>query len=175
MCASKMDRAFGRVVNSKLVILESNWDVRQIYKENEPNSFVTKFFDPLEFDGSWEVAISEISYPLYLQNYSKTDLLVMEWPKTIDVLKDPNAALRSVDLAEYDVSIPSGYYSSPQKLGNRLISEFLEEKQIRKLKEPKRNYSLSITSKLQEVHLSLMTAAMPLQARIPSCHPSFRH
>ena len=60
-----MDRAFGRVVNSKLVILESNWDVQQIYKENEPNSFVTKFFDPLVFDGSWEVAISEISYPLY--------------------------------------------------------------------------------------------------------------
>ena len=122
-----MDRVIVRVENSKLVILESNWDVQEIYKENEPNSFVTKFFDPLVLNGSWEVAISEISYPLYLQNYSKTDLIVMEWPKTVDLLKDPSAAFKSVDLAEYDVSLPSGYYSSAQKLGDRLISEFLAE------------------------------------------------
>ena len=87
-----MDRAFGRFVNSKLVIVDSNWDVQQIFKENESNSFVTKFFDPIVFDGSWEVAISEISYPLYLQNYSKTDLIVLEWRKTDVALSDPNAA-----------------------------------------------------------------------------------
>ena len=51
-----MERAFGRVLNSKLVILESNWDVQEIYKENEPNSFVTKFFDPLmlRVRGKWQ-------------------------------------------------------------------------------------------------------------------------
>jgi len=130
-----MDRIIGRVVNSKLVILESNWDVQEIYKENEPNSFVTKFFDPLVFDGSWEVAISEISYPLYLQNYSKTDLVVMEWKKLGDVRMDPVAARKIIEMTEYDVSIPAGYYSSPQKLGDRFITEFIAAKRIRKPKE----------------------------------------
>ena len=61
------------------------------------------------FDRSWEVAKSEISYPLYLQNYSKTDMNVMEWPKTEDLLSDPNAALQSKGLAEYHISIPADY------------------------------------------------------------------
>ena len=130
-----MDRVIGRVVNSKLVILERNRDVQEIYKENVPNSFVTKFFDPLVFDGPWEVAISEISYPLYLQNYSKTDLVVMEWKKLGDVRLDPIAARKSIEMTEYDVSIPAGYYSSPQKLGDRFISEFLAAKRVRKLRE----------------------------------------
>ena len=95
-------------MNSKLVILESNWDVQQIFKDNEPNSFVTKFFDPLVFDDSWEVAISEIIYPLYLQNYSKTDLIVMESPKTENIISDPIAALKSKAMADYHVSFAAG-------------------------------------------------------------------
>ena len=53
-----MDRSvYGRFVNSKLLVLESNWDTQNIYPANEPNSFVTKFFSPLEFDGAWEIAL----------------------------------------------------------------------------------------------------------------------
>jgi len=81
-----MESSFGRVVNSKLVVLISNWYKELLYKENMPNNFTTKFFAPLEFIGQWEVAISEMSYPLYLQNVDvKIDITVAEWPDEDEV------------------------------------------------------------------------------------------
>ena len=79
-----MESSFGRVINSVRVVLESNWDTQQLFNENDPNSFVTKFLSPLKFDGQWEVAIMEISYPLCLQNIAnKLDMVVGQYGEVI--------------------------------------------------------------------------------------------
>jgi len=122
-----MESSFGRVINSVRVVLECNWDTQQLFKENEPNSFVTKFFSPLKFDGQWEVAIMEISYPLYIQNVAnKLDMVVGECSDVNPVDKG------KVDTAKfakkYEISIDAGYYASPTELGEKLCKLILQTK-----------------------------------------------
>jgi len=122
-----MEFSFGRVINSVRVVLESNWDTGRLFKENEPNSFITKFFSPLKFDGQWEVAIMEISYPLYIQNIpNKLDMVVGEWG---DAGPDIGQILDTKKFAKkYEVSIDAGYYASPGELGETLCKLLLQAK-----------------------------------------------
>jgi len=124
-----MDRSvYGRFVNSKLLVLESNWDTQNIYPANEPNSFVTKFFSPLEFDGAWEIALAEISYPVYIKNFEKEDLGIYEWPASETVGPDYQKAFESKNVKIYDVTIPTGYYTTAQALGDKLRRELMDTK-----------------------------------------------
>ena len=122
-----MESSFGRVINSVRVVLESNWDTQQLFKENEPNSFVTKFFSPLKFDGQWEVAIVEISYPLYIQNIpNKLDMLVGECG---DVDPAVNGKVDTEKFAKkYEIAFDAGYYTSPTELGEKLCKLILQAK-----------------------------------------------
>ena len=124
-----MDRSVhGRFVNSKLLVLESNWDTQNIYPANEPNSFVTKFFSPLEFDGAWEIALAEISYPVYIKNFDKEDLVIYEWPASETVEPDYQKAFESKNENRYFVTIPTGYYTTAQALGDKLRRELMDTK-----------------------------------------------
>jgi len=122
-----MESSFGRVINSVRVVLESNWDTEQLFKENEPNSFVTKFFSPLKFDGQWEVAIMEISYPLFIQNIAnKLDMVVGECDGQDPIEKGKVDTTKFTK--KYEISIDAGYYTSPTELGEKLCKLILQAK-----------------------------------------------
>ena len=105
---------FAKEVNSKLVILESNWGTQKIFENNKPNSFVTKFFEPLDFTGAWEVAIASISFPFYVRNVDE-NIRVFHCYGTP---KEINGKIMQKNIQCKSFYVPAGYYNSPQELGD---------------------------------------------------------
>ena len=98
--------------NSKLVVLESNWEKskEKLFQENKENSFVTKFFEPLDLPGEWEVAISEISFSAFFTNIPRTRIFYY----VTELVPDNPARITKV----YDsFVVPKGYYNA-EDLGN---------------------------------------------------------
>ena len=65
---------------------------------------------------------------MYIKNFDKEDLVIYEWPASETVGPDYQKALESKNVKFYAVTIPTGYYTTPQQLGDRLRRELTESK-----------------------------------------------
>ena len=70
----------------------------------------------------------EISYPVYIKNFDKEDLVIYEWPASETVGPDYQKAFESQNVKSFDVTIPTGYYTTAQKLGDKLRRELMDTK-----------------------------------------------
>ena len=96
---------------SRMVTMISNWDLQRVYKNNVPNRFVQRLVEPLVLNGDWEVAITDISFPLHCENVPNSLKVGVSY-------MDPPGQESAVAF-----EIPHGYYASPQELGDLIVKK----------------------------------------------------
>ena len=65
---------------------------------------------------------------MYIKNFDKEDLVIYEWPANETVGPDYQKAFESKNVKFYAVAIPTGYYTTAQKLGDKLRRELMDAK-----------------------------------------------
>ena len=65
---------------------------------------------------------------MYIKNFDKEDLVIYEWPANEKIGPDYQKAFESQNVKFYAVTIPTGYYTTAQQLGDKLRREFTESK-----------------------------------------------
>ena len=87
-------------------------------------------FSPLEFDEAWEIALAEISYPVYIKNFDKEDLVIYEWPARETIGPDYQKAFESKNVSF--MVLKSRPANTPQH--NSLVTSSEENSQNRRNK-----------------------------------------
>jgi len=65
---------------------------------------------------------------VYIKNFDKEDLVIYEWPASETVEPDYQKAFESKNENRYFVTIPTGYYTTAQALGDKLRRELMDTK-----------------------------------------------
>jgi hypothetical protein len=169
------------------VVLDSEWEKKnkdtttadmKLYPENKPNSFRTKFFEPIILEGSWEVAITDISFFLNNINIERQELMF------VLLTKHPYDGTALPNQTFYPIDIPPGYLT-PERLCNWLTWAINEKvfnpkhqtyesktydefftKSAREAITPRRRYfTVDFDVRTQKAKMSAYTRAVTLYSR----------
>lgn len=125
---------------------------------NQPSNYKVHLSKQLELTDDWEVALTEITYPLNWRNVNSSCTLFFGYKRkdekgykgslyssitdeqkkqfVFEVLRDPTVKIAAGStLAVEEITLPSAYYKNPQDLMNRIEEKFLLTMEAQKQKK----------------------------------------